>query len=345
MRMLWPLSLLLLGLIPLLITVYLWALRRRRRFAVRYSSLTLVRAALPQRSNLRRHLPFALFLLSLASLVLTLGRPVAVTLAPAGRATVILAVDISRSMLQDDIWPSRLEAAEDAAQSFVVGQTGNTQIGVVAFAGWAQLLIEPTTDQESLQAVLDGLTTGRGTAIGTGIIEALNAIAAVNPNVEPVGPLPEAPIGGPGESNPGSRAQTTPLPAGMHVPDIIVLLTDGVFTTGPFPLDAAQEAVARGVRVYTIGFGTENGSGSSSRSWGNFRRGIDEEMLKEIAAMTGGEYFAATSAGELQKVFESLPTYLITREETVEISVIFAALGALLAGLAVVLALLWHPLP
>lgn len=348
MDLLWPGFLLLLGLIPLIVAAYFWILRRRRRFAVRYSSLALVRAALPQQSRLRRHLPFALFTLALASLMFALGRPVAAVELPAGRATIILAIDVSRSMCATDIEPNRLEAAKAAALSFIERQASNTQIGVVAFAGFAELIQPPTVDQEVLQDAIESLTTGRRTAIGSGILKSLDAIAEINPSVAPS--MSDAALG----------AEPTPLPEGSYAPAIIVLLTDGVSNTGPLPLDAAQQAVDRGVRVYTIGFGTENdtisipycgsfGGGQQFRGdaqfGGWFRRGIDEETLKQVAAMTGGSYYSATSAGELHSVFQNLPTYLITQRETMEISVAFAALGALLAAIAVTLSLIWHPLP
>src|SRR5262245_3012630 len=165
----WPGSLYLLGLIPIFIAVYILILRRRRRFAVRYSSLALIRAALPHRSWLRRHLPFALFLVALASLVLALARPFAVVAVPTDKTTVILAMDVSRSMRFNDVLPSRLAAAKDAALSFVQRQNSITRIGVVAFAGFAELILPPTTDQEALDSAIESLTTGRATAIGSGI--------------------------------------------------------------------------------------------------------------------------------------------------------------------------------
>src|SRR5215208_7483426 len=116
MSLLWPGFLYLLLLIPLIIAVYIWIQRRRRRFAVRYSSLSLVREAAAKQSWLRKHFPFLLFLLALASLVLALARPVATVLVPSNKATVILAMDVSRSMCSTDIPPNRLEAAKDAAQ-------------------------------------------------------------------------------------------------------------------------------------------------------------------------------------------------------------------------------------
>jgi Ca-activated chloride channel homolog len=334
MNLLWPGLLWLFGLIPLLIGVYIWMLRRRRRYVVRYSSLSLVRAALPQTSRFKRHFPFALFLIALMSLIVALGRPTTTTTVPAGRATVILTIDISRSMLQTDIRPSRLRAAEQAAMSFIQSRANNTQIGIVVFAGWAHLVQPPSTDQEALLTVVDSLTTGRGTAIGSGIIEAINAIAEINDSVVSV------------DISGGGRTPD-PLPPGTYVPDIIVVLTDGVTTTGPDPLMAASLAAARGIRVYTIGFGTESGSptleGGMFGGGGGFRRGIDEATLIQIAGLTGGEYYTAASASELQKVFDELPTYLITRDETVEISVLFTAIAAYLVIMAIALALMWNP--
>jgi Ca-activated chloride channel family protein len=352
MDLLWPGFLLLLGLIPLIIAAYIWMLRRRRRFAVRYSSLALVREALPHPSRWRRHLPFALFLLALVGLIIALARPVASVSVPAGRATIILAMDVSRSMCSTDISPNRLEAAKAAALSFIQRQESSTQIGIIVFAGFAELVQPPTTDQEVLQDAVESLTTARRTAIGSAILKSLDAIAEINPNVAPTVT----------DASPG--VAPTPVPEGVYMPDIIVLLTDGASNSGPWPLDAAQQAVDRGVRVYTIGFGTENGGESlpfcgqgfqsggfgggqqfgGGFGGGGFRRGIDEDTLKQIADMTGGTYYSAESAGELQEVFQNLPTYFITKQEITEISVAFTAIGTLLAAFAIALSLIWHPL-
>ena len=247
MSLLWPGFLLLLGLIPLLIGIYIWMLRRRRRYAVRYSSLSLVRAALPHQSRLRRHLPFALFLAALAGLTVALARPVSIITVPADRTTIILSIDVSRSMAATDIEPSRLEAAQAAALSFIQRQKSSAQIGIVAFAGYAELIQPPTTDQGALEAAVQSLTTARRTAIGSGLLKAIDAIAEVDSRVAP------------SVREPGSDP-VAPVPKGAYAPDIIVLLTDGVSNSGPLPLDAAQQAVDRGVRVYTIGYGTENGT-------------------------------------------------------------------------------------
>src|SRR6266540_4013588 len=154
MSLLWPGFLFLLLIIPLMIAVYIWVLRRRRRFAIRYSSLSLVREAATQQSWLRRHLPFILFLLALASLVFALARPTATVLIPSNKATVVLAIDVSRSMCSTDIPPNRLEVAKDAALNFVRNNSSNRQVGIVAFAGFAELIQPPTTDPRLLESAI-----------------------------------------------------------------------------------------------------------------------------------------------------------------------------------------------
>lgn len=350
MDLLWPGILLLLGLVPLLIGAYIWALRRRK-VALRYSSLALVKAAMPRFSRLRRHLPFGFFVVALVSLIIAFGRPVAVVAIPTNQTTIILAMDVSGSMCSGDIAPNRLQAAETAAISFIQGQQTSTHIGVVAFSGFAEIIQVPTTDSRKLEAAIDSLLTGRWTAIGSAILKSLDAIAEIDDNVWP-------------SVLPGSQVVTPPpVPNGAYAPSIIVLLTDGASNAGPLPLDAAQQAVDRGVRVYTIGYGTAFGGefvGCSPRfggggnfgggpggggGGGGFRRGIDEVTLQQIADMTGGLYYSAESSSELQEVFENLPTNIIVDHDVEEISVFFAAIGALLAVMGMGLSALWHPLP
>src|SRR5512140_859065 len=301
MQFLWPATLLLLALIPILVGLYIWILHRRRRFAVRYSSLSLLRAAAPRHSWIRRHLPFVLFLLALTSLIVTAARPVSIVAVPTGQTTIILAIDVSRSMCSTDIKPNRLQAAEAAATSFIQRQAGTTQIGVVAFSTFAEEIQPPTNDQEALLTAIDSLLTGRRTAIGSGILKSIDAIAEVDKNVAP-------------STTDSTGPQPVPVPKGAYAPDIIVLLTDGVSNTGPLPLDAAKQAADRGVRVYTIGYGTDNGASFPDCSpqtqsnepftsggipnfgagggggGGGFRRGIDEATLTQVADMTGGKY-------------------------------------------------------
>jgi Ca-activated chloride channel homolog len=358
MDVLAPGAFLLLATVPLLIMARAWLLRRRKP-ALRYSSLALVREAVGGSSWIRRHLPFALFTLGLVSLVVALARPVQIVSVPAGRTTVILAMDVSRSMCATDIPPNRLAAAETAASNFIDRQTATTQIGIVAFAGFAEVVQTPTTDQEVLLDVVESLTTGRRTAIGSAILESVDAIAEVDDSVPP---LPSS----------GAAADETPpaLPRGAYAPAIIVLLTDGASNAGPLPVEAAAEAAARGIRIYTIGFGTEDPNserppcglqmvgnepadqfgfggfgGGGGGGGGGFRRAIDEETLLAVAEATGGTYYPASSAAELHTVFQNLPTNLITKHEIMEISVLFVALGTVLVALAILLGQAWRPLP
>ena len=347
MSFLWARSLLLFGLIPLFILFYIWLLRRRRRYTVRYSSLSLLREAASHQSRWRRHLPFALFFLSMSSLVFALGRPVATVIVPSNKATIILAIDVSRSMCSNDIKPNRLEAAKDAAQSFVRTQLANRQVGIVAFAGFAELIQPPTTNVQSLESAIDSLVTARRTAIGSAILRSIDAIAEIDSRVQP--------------SDLRISSATPAQPPAEPVPHIIVLLTDGASNAGPPPLSAAQQAVDRGIRIYTIGFGTnrnnsvmdcgdqfsENdffGGGFGPGVGGGFRREIDETTLKQIADVTGGTYYSASSANELENVFQNLPVYLVSTRETIEITAFFTAIAAFIAIFAMLLSLRWHPL-
>lgn len=350
MSFLWAGSLFLLVLIPLFVGFYVWLLRRRRRYTVRFSSLALVREAASHQSRWRRHLPFAVFLLALTSLVLAMARPVATVTVPSNKATIIMAIDVSRSMCSNDIKPNRLEAAKTAAESFIHSKIKGRQIGIVAFAGFAEL-IQPSTDNvRLLDAAVESLAPARRTAIGSAILRSIDAIAEVDNRVQP-STVPQA-------------SDQPPQPAEKYVPHIIVLLTDGSSNAGPFPLTAAQQAAERGIRVYTIGFGTNTsnyimdcgaqfqegpfdgggGFGFGFGQGGSFRLDIDETTLRQIADVTGGEYYSASSASELENVFQKLPTYLITTRQTTEITAFFTAAAALLAILALILSFLWHPL-
>lgn len=341
----WPVFYLF-ALIPILIIGYVLILRRRKPYAVRFSSLSLVRDALPKRASWKRHLPFALFLLALSSLIMAMTRPTSTVTLPSTNSTIILAIDVSRSMCSTDIAPNRLESAKAAAMQFIKAQDSDTQIGIVVFAGFAAIAQPPTTNRALLEATIQNIATARRTAIGEGILMSINAISEIDDSV--VSPYSSVPV--------------VALPEGEYVPAIIVLLTDGVTTTGIDPISAAEMAKDRGIRVYTIGFGTTNNSSPMncnpyapqfvdpfggqqfSGGGGNFRREIDEVTLKQVAEMTGGAYHLAESSTELQEVFDSLPTQLFTVTETTEISVIFAAIAAFLIVLAILLSLRWNPL-
>jgi Ca-activated chloride channel homolog len=364
MQFLWPVLLPLLLLIPVGVAAYIWNLRRRRPAAVRYSSLSLVRAAAPRRAGWRRHVPFAILVAAGTALLLGFSRPVVVASVPASQATIILALDVSGSMCSTDISPTRLQAAEAAAEQFVRSQGPTTQIGIVAFSGFGQIVQAPTNDQQTLLDALQSLATGRRTAIGSGLLSSIDAIAQVDPSVMPTT----------GEGRPGE--EPVPPAAGDYAPDIIVLLTDGASNAGPDPAEAALQAADRGLRVYTIGFGTDSpqgidaqcaqgvigrepggfgnggggagnggGSGGFGSAPGGFNRGIDEATLRQIADTTGGTYYPAESAGDLEQVFAKLPTSLITRHEVQDVAIAFMGIGGILAAASLLLGRLWRPLP
>ena len=355
MSFLWPALLILLLIVPLAILAYILILRRRGRYAVRYSSLSLVREAASHQTWWRRHLPFVFFLSALASLALAMARPVATVTVPSNKATIILAIDVSRSMCATDIPPNRLEAAKDAAQAFLQNHRTGRQIGLVAFAGFAELIQPPTTDVRSLTEAVENLTTARRTAIGSAILRSIDAIAEVDDRVAP------------SENVADSFGTLELTPSDLEPsPHIIVLLTDGSSNAGPFPLTAAAQAASRGIRVYTIGYGTANNTspmdcgddfsrdpfffGGGGFQFGppnnsrNFRLQIDEETLKQIADITDGEYFYASSANELENAFQNLPSFVIATRETIEVSAFFTAFAAVMILVAMFLSFRWHPL-
>lgn len=357
MIFLWPWFLLSLLLIPLLIAIYIWNLRRKRKFAVRYSSLSLIREALPHHSLWRRHLPFALFLLSVACLVTATARPYAEVEVPLSRTTIILTLDVSRSMCAIDVTPNRLTVAQEAALAFIESQADDTRIGIVAFAGFAEIVVPPTNDKEILTEAVKNFTTSIGTAIGSATLKSIDAIAEVNEAVDPSG------------LNLGSGGDEPPLGDTFYQPDIIVVLTDGANSRGPSPLDAAQQAADRHVRVYTIGFGSEdpqqlvctpeqlggdvfNGfgggfGGGSFGGGGNFRRFLvlDEDTLQGMADITGGAYYRAENAEQLYDVFIHLPNEIVLQKERLEISIIFSIIGTLFTAVAVALSVIWYSFP
>lgn len=319
-----------LALLPILAVAYV-AAQGRRRPALRFSSLSILREAAPPPKRLRRHAPVVLFLGAVAALSLAFSRPAVTLTVPANRITVILAIDVSRSMRLADIPASRLIAAKEAAMNFIGHQTVTSQIGVVAFSGSAQLVQAPTADPDALKNVVQGLTTDQDTAIGSAILTSLDAIsqveraAAADPSADP-----------------------DPAPSGRYAPDIIVLLADSASNAGPAPLDAARQAAAHGIRVYTIGFGAAQAGPQTNgrpRSGANgLGSGVDETTLRQISAMTGGDYYTASSADDLIKVFQGLPIKVVTRQQVLDLSVLFVAAAVLLIGLAVGLSLRWQPL-
>ena len=354
MGLLWPACLLLLMALPLIVMAYILVMRRRRRYAVSYSSLSLIASAMPRGARWRRHMPFVLALLAIALLIVALARPYANVSVASSRSTVVLALDVSLSMCADDIDPNRLSVAQEAAARFIDSQEPGTQVGIVAFAGLAQLIVPPTKDREVLHEAVSNLTTARRTAVGSAIIRSLDALSEVNPDIAPVSAYMSA----------GSEPGNSIVEAGLQ-PDVIVLLTDGASNRGVRPLTAAEAARDRGIRVYTIGFGTTEptafrctqeqlggerlplfrggGSGVGVRML-NFLR-LDEETLSLVAEITGGEYYLAGSAGELFQVFSEIPVQLEQRKVRMEVSAILTAISGVLALTALALGLRWSPLP
>ena len=345
----WPWALLALLVVPLLPAARWWLNRRRKRSAVTVSSVALIRAALPGRTAWRRRIPVFLFLAALLALSGALARPRAELSVPANNTSILLAIDVSGSMCSTDVAPNRLTVAIDAARSFVSDQDDGTRIGLVAFAGIAGLLVPPPTDKDALLAAMDTLKTSRGTAIGQAILTSIDAIAESNPAVAATGvDLGDAP--------PGSE--------GDYQPDTIVVLTDGSNTTGVDPVEAAQQAAARKLRVFTIGFGTTQPTqmmctpdqlSAGDPGFGRFPRGerfggggmgrfqqIDEEALTSVADLTGGRYFRAQDADQLSDVLGNLPRDIGLHSEEDEVTFWFVLAGALLAVTGVGLALWWN---
>lgn len=344
----WPLVLLSLLVVPAAVAGYVWQLRRRRRHAVRYSDIALVKAAAPRRPPWRRHAPFALLLAAVAVLGLAAARPQVRVDVPVAQSAVILALDVSGSMCATDVEPNRLSAAQDAVRDFVRDQDPTTSIGLVVFSGFAEVAVAPTTDRDAVLRAVDGLTTGRGTTIGAAILKAVDAISAIDPDV--------APSSGP--------APTPPRRPGTFAPEIVVLLTDGANTRGVEPEEAAQVAAERGVRVYPIGFGTRSptsmactaaqlggrsfeGIGAGGGGYGGGGRFLvaDDEALRQVATTTGGEFFAAADADRLQEVLTDLPQTVETQQRDVELSVWLVGLAALLMLAGVGAAARWTAFP
>jgi Ca-activated chloride channel family protein len=329
---------------------------------VRYSSVALLRSVLPRRTRWQRHLPIALVLMSLVALGFAAGRPHMERDVPYARTSIILALDVSGSMCSTDVKPNRLAVAQEATRAFVEDQPDDVRMGLVIFSGFAELAVPPTTERDELIAIIDSVTTGRGTAIGSAMLKGIDAIAEVNPAVPPVGdvyalddaPLPEPPSG-----------EQTPPAEGEYVPDIIVLLTDGRNTRGIEPLDAVPHVVERRVRVYTIGFGTDQpadlactreqlggrafgggfGGGAGFGGFGGGFRVADTPTLMAVAEQTGGTYHGAEDAEQLGEVFEELPKDVATQKQETEVTWMFAAFGALLAAGAAAASMRWSPFP
>jgi Ca-activated chloride channel family protein len=320
--MLWSLVL-----VPVLVVAYILAQHRRKRYALRFASLSLLREALGRGPGWRRHIPPALFLSGLAVMLFALARPVSVVTLPAQEGTVILAIDSSGSMRADDMKPTRLDAAKSAARAFVERQPQGVKIGVVSFSDSSFLVQAPTSEKEEVLAALNRLTWQRGTAIGSALLTSLDAI------------FEGADIEG-GALMTSTLPTPTPVPKGVYEPAIVVLLTDGESNRGPRPLDVVDQVAARGVRVYTVGVGTPEGV--VLRYMGrSMRVRLDETTLRSIAEATDGAYFNVATESDLQRVYQNLSTHMVFRKQETEITAGFTGLAIVLLLVAGTLSLLW----
>ena len=340
MTFLWPQFLWLLLAVPVLVLLYLWLLRRKKKLALRYASLSIVREAMGAGQTVRRHIPPLLFLLAMVAMLLAAARPMAVVLLPSNQQTIILAMDVSGSMRAEDVKPNRLVAAQDAAKGFIKDLPRNVKVGVVAFAGSANVAQLPTTNREDLVAAIDSFQLQRATATGNAIVVSLATL------------FPDAGIDV-GDFGAQSRRQGiaieqagkqkkefVPVAPGSFTSAAIIMLTDGQRTTGVDPLDAAKAAADRGVRVYTVGVGTVDGETIGFEGW-SMRVRLDEETLKAVAKQTSAEYFYAGTAQDLKKVYDTLSSRLTVEKKETEISALFALGAALLAFLSAALSLFW----
>jgi Ca-activated chloride channel family protein len=316
----WPIALVGLVLVPVLAVVWLWHERRRTRSQAAFGTPDLLPNVVERSPGRLRALPVVIALVALTAMIVGVARPHATVEVPREEATIVLAVDVSRSMKATDVQPTRLDAARAAAKQFIAEVPEKFRVGVVSFASRAAVGVVPTEDRELVGSALDALVPGEGTALGDAVALSLR-------------------IGRPTE------ATSEPAP-----PRSILLISDGARDGGRLePADAAEEAKKQGVPVYTVLVGTGNGVVEETLP-GGLRRIIrvppSPETLQQVSQTTGGELFPAPDAEGLQKVYEELGSRLGTRDESREITDIFAAAAvALLLAAAVISAILFRSVP
>lgn len=343
---LWPQFLWLLLALPLLLLGYLWLLRRRQQTALRFASLSIVREAMGKGPGWRRHVPPVLLWLALAAMLLASARPMASIVLPSQQQTIILAMDVSGSMRATDVEPNRLEAAQAAAKAFLAELPRHVRVGIVAFAGTAQVVQPITLSRDDLVAAIDKFQLQRATAIGSAIVVALGelfpgqgldlASLTHGRTSDPFAPQGRSLD----QARKDPQPPAAPVPPGSYTSASIILLTDGQRTTGVDTAEAAQLAADRGVRVYTVGIGTVDGEVIGFEGW-SMRVRLDEDTLKSVARTTKGEYFYAGTADNLKQVYESLSTRLTVEKKETEISALLALLASVLALLSAGLSLFW----
>jgi Ca-activated chloride channel family protein len=344
MMFLWHHALWLMLALPALAGAYVVLLRRKNQAALRYAGFDLVREAVGTTQRYRPHIAPLLLLLGLAALLLAVARPVLVITSPSDRGTVVLLMDVSLSMAATDVPPTRLAAARAAAMTFVKAQPPDVHIGIVAFGGHADLVQPPTSNRADVMAALDRLELQRFTAIGTGLIAALLTIVpsadiGEGHDIFGTGRAPRRTYDVPAHSAP------KPVRPGSYLSAAVILVSDGVGTMGVPPVTAARMAADLGIRVFTVGVGTLYGGVANTEGWPPIHAEFNEKILKEIADVTRGEYFEARTADKLTKIYEGLGRRVVVERRDREITVLFAAIGVLLALASAVLSLLWSNRP
>lgn len=307
-----PIGLLFLLAVPAAIAAHVAAQRRRRRYPIRYPALATLAAVIPRDPPWRRHLPLALIALAIAALALASAKPERSVAVAVQRASVVLVTDVSRSMSAADVSPTRLEAARNAAESFVDKVPDELRVGLVTYSDNAQTLQTPTTDHDAVRSALKTLEPFNGTATGAGLYAALDALKL-----------------------PAEDGMSRP-------PAAIVLLSDGKATDGAAADNAAAEARRLRVPIYTVALGTDEGRIEQPNPNGpgaTVRVPPDPEALKRIADESGGEAFRAEDADELSGVYERLGSQIGSRREQQEITVLFAGGALVLLGAAMIASL------
>jgi Ca-activated chloride channel homolog len=290
-----------LALVPLALAVQVAARRRKRRYAVRFPAVATLSPLLPRVSSWRRRLPLALFLASLAALSLALARPHATVAVPREQASVVLVTDVSRSMMAEDVEPSRLDAAREAARRFLEEVPEEARVGAVAFSTEPHTVEPPTDDRSKVEDVLDGLNADGGTATGDALATALDLV------------------------DDGPRSKRPPA--------AIVLLSDGETTTGRDPVEVAREARRLRIPIHTVALGTDEGI-IRTPDGSMIPVEPDPETMREIANASGGRSFEAENADDVSHIYETLGSRVATKKEQREITVAFAAGGGLMLAAA-----------
>ncbi len=333
MTFIWYHLLWMLLLVPILVWTYILIQKRKKKYAVKFSNMSLVKEAMGRGPGKRRHIPAILFLIAITIGIAALARPAAQVILPTGNGAVILVMDVSGSMRADDIKPTRLDAAKNAARIFIEKQPRDVKIGVVAFSQNAEVVQSPTTEHEDIIASINRLAPRRSTAIGLGLQEAMNLIFEMSGKTPQLSTADLFNSTDPQESI-ASQASTSYSHAA------IVLLSDGVSNYGPSPLESLTAATDNGVKVYTVGVGSPEGAVLRIDEYA-MRVRLDETTLKLIAERTGGQYFNAGSELDLQQIYGKLGAELVFKPQLTELTAFFTAFALLLLIVSAVLSLLW----